>query len=264
MKEELLLPGERLDDLQRNGYMIIQNPAKFCFGIDAVLLSDFAKVNPGEKMIDLGTGNGIIPILVESRSKGERYVGLEIQPESADIARRSVEYNNLEDKISIETGDIKDAAKIFGASSFDVVTSNPPYMIQNHGLTNEADAKTIARHEILCDLEDVVRQTSCLLRQKGHCYYVHRPNRLVDLMSLMRKYKIEPKRMRFVYPYVDKEPNMVLIEGIKGGKPNVIVEKPLIVYDDIGVYNPEIYDIYGYDDKTKAKLNVGKNQELAQ
>lgn len=254
MENELLLPGERLDDLQRKGYMIIQNPDRFCFGMDAVLLSDFAKVMPNEKMIDLGTGNGIIPILVESRSRGQKYVGLEIQPESADMARRSVIYNNLQDKIFIETGDIKDAANIFGASSFDIVTSNPPYMTENQGLTNEADAKAIARHELLCNLEDVIRQTSCLLRQKGRCYYVHRPHRLVDIMSLMRKYKIEPKRIRLVYPYLDKEPNMVLIEGMKGGKPNLIVEKPLIVYDAPGVYNPEIYDIYGYDEETKARL----------
>ncbi|MCI5821457.1 MAG: tRNA1(Val) (adenine(37)-N6)-methyltransferase [Pararoseburia sp.] len=246
MQEELLLPGERLDDLQRNGYKIIQNPQKFCFGMDAVLLSGFAKVKPGETVIDLGTGTGIIPILLEAKSRGQHFVGLEIQEESADMAARSVAYNGLENKISIQVGDIKDAAKQFGASSFDVVTSNPPYMTKNHGLVNDGDAKTIARHEILCDLEDVISSTAKLLKPGGRCYFVHRPFRLVEILSLMSQYKIEPKRMQLVYPYLDKEPNMVLIEGLRGGKSRLTVEKPLIVYKEPGVYMPEIYDIYGY------------------
>ena len=246
MQEELLLPGERLDDLQRNGYKIIQNPQKFCFGMDAVLLSGFAKVKPGETVIDLGTGTGIIPILLEAKSRGQHFVGLEIQEESADMAARSVSYNGLENKISIQVGDIKDAAKQFGASSFDVVTSNPPYMTKNHGLVNDGDAKNIARHEILCDLEDVIFSTAKLLKPGGRCYFVHRPFRLVEILSLMSQYKIEPKRMQLVYPYVDKEPNMVLIEGLRGGKSRLTVEKPLIVYKEPGVYMPEIYDIYGY------------------
>ena len=246
MNQVMLLPGERLDDLQRNGYKIIQNPEKFCFGMDAVLLSGFAKVKPGEKVIDLGTGTGIIPILLEAKSKGEHFFGLEIQPESADMATRSVAYNGLQDKISIVTGDLKDAAKTFGASSFDVVTSNPPYMTKDHGLINSGDAKTIARHEIYCNLEDLISTTAKLLKPGGRCYFVHRPFRLVEIMSLMSQYKIEPKRMQLVYPYVDKEPNMVLIEGLRGGKPRLTVEKPLIVYEKPGVYMPEIYDIYGY------------------
>ncbi len=246
MNQVMLLPGERLDDLQRNGYKIIQNPEKFCFGMDAVLLSGFAKVKPGEKVIDLGTGTGIIPILLEAKSKGEHFFGLEIQPESADMATRSVAYNGLQDKISIVTGDLKDAAKTFGASSFDVVTSNPPYMTKDHGLVNSGDAKTIARHEIYCNLEDLVTNTAKLLKPGGRCYFVHRPFRLVEILSLMSQYGIEPKRMQLVYPYVDKEPNMVLIEGLRGGKSRLTVEKPLIVYERPGVYTPEIYDIYGY------------------
>ena len=246
MNQVMLLPGERLDDLQRNGYKIIQNPEKFCFGMDAVLLSGFAKVKPGEKVIDLGTGTGIIPILLEAKSKGEHFFGLEIQPESADMATRSVAYNGLQDKISIVTGDLKDAAKTFGASSFDVVTSNPPYMTKDHGLVNSGDAKTIARHEIYCNLEDLVTNTAKLLKPGGRCYFVHRPFRLVEILSLMSQYGIEPKRMQLVYPYVGKEPNMVLIEGLRGGKSRLTVEKPLIVYERPGVYTPEIYDIYGY------------------
>ena len=246
MEQDILLPGERLDDLQRNGYKIIQNPEKFCFGMDAVLLSGFARVKAGEEVIDLGTGTGIIPLLLEAKSRGHHFTGLEIQPESADMATRSVAYNGLQDKISIVTGDLKDAAKTFGASSFDVVTSNPPYMTKDHGLINSGDAKTIARHEIYCNLEDLISTTAKLLKPGGRCYFVHRPFRLVEIMSLMSQYKIEPKRMQLVYPYVDKEPNMVLIEGLRGGKPRLTVEKPLIVYEKPGVYMPEIYDIYGY------------------
>ena len=246
MDESILLPGERFDDLQRNGYKIIQNPQKFCFGMDAVLLSGFARVKKAERVIDLGTGTGIIPILLEAKTPGEHFTGLEIQPESADMAARSVRYNGLEDRISIVTGDIKDAANLFGASSFDVVTSNPPYMTKEHGLVNDADAKTIARHEVLCSLEDLISQTAKLLKPNGRCYFVHRPFRLVEILSMMSAYQVEPKRIQFVYPYVDKEPNMVLIEGLRGGKSRVTVEKPLIVYKSPGVYMPEIFDIYGY------------------
>lgn len=241
-----LLEGERFDELHRNGYYIIQNPAKFCFGMDAVLLSGFANVKPGETAIDLGTGTGIIPILLEAKTKGEHFTGLEIQPESADMARRSVAYNHLESKINIEIGNIKDASTQFGASSFHVVTTNPPYMTGQHGLTNPNEAKAIARHEILCTLEDVIRESARLLKPQGRFYMVHRPFRLAEIMCLMHQYGLEPKRMRLVYPFVDKEPNMVLIEGLRGGKPRITVEKPLIVYKEPGVYTDEIYDIYGY------------------
>jgi tRNA1(Val) A37 N6-methylase TrmN6 len=242
----LLLPGERLDDLHRNHLKIIQNPEKFCFGMDAVLLSGFTKVKEKEKVLDLGTGTGIIPILLAAKTSGEHFTGLEIQEESADMARRSIMYNHIEDKISIVTGDIKEASLIFGAASFDVVTSNPPYMDQNHGLVNPQLPKAIARHELLCNLEDVISQASKLLKPNGRFYLVHRPHRLADIVMLMKQYKLEPKRMKLVYPYIDKEPNMVLIEGLRGGKPMITVEAPLIVYQELNVYTPEIYDIYGY------------------
>lgn len=241
-----LLENERLDELHRNGYFIIQNPQKFCFGMDAVLLSGFAKVKRKETAIDLGTGTGIIPILLEAKTEGAHFTGLEIQPESADMARRSVAYNHLEDKINIELGNIKDASKQFGASSFHVVTTNPPYMTGQHGLTNPNEAKAIARHEILCTLEDVIRESARLLKPQGRFYMVHRPFRLAEIMVLMHQYGLEPKRMQLVYPFVDKEPNMVLIEGLRGGNPRITVEKPLIVYKEPGVYTDEIYDIYGY------------------
>ena len=237
---------ERLDELHRNGYWIIQDPGRFCFGMDAVLLSGFAKVKPGERALDLGTGTGIIPILLEAKTKGEHFTGLEIQPESADMAARSVAYNHLEEKITIVTGDIKEASASFGAGSFEVITTNPPYMIGQHGIQNDANAKTIARHEVLCDLDDILRESAKMLKQGGRFYMVHRPFRLAEIFSKMVAYHIEPKRMRLVYPFVDKEPNMVLIEGLRGGKSRLTVEKPLIVYKEPGVYMSEIYDIYGY------------------
>lgn len=241
-----LKPGERCDELNRNGYRIIQDKNRFCFGMDAVLLSGFAKVKEGERVLDLGTGTGIIPILMEAKTPGKHFTGLEIQPDSADMAARSVALNGLTDKIDIVTGDIKDASKIFGASSFDVITTNPPYMIGQHGLKNPDEAKAIARHEVLCTLEDIMRESAKILKPSGHFFMVHRPFRLAEIICMMHDYRIEPKRMKLVYPFVDKEPNMVLIEGIRGAKSRMTVEKPLIVYKEQGVYTDEIYDIYGY------------------
>jgi tRNA1Val (adenine37-N6)-methyltransferase len=245
-KEPLIHSHERLDELHRNGYQIIQDPGRFCFGMDAVLLSGYARVKPGECTLDLGTGTGIIPILLAAKTEGRHFTGLEIQPESADMASRSVAWNHLEERIDIVTGDIKDASARFGASSFDVITTNPPYMIGTHGLKNETDAKSIARHEILCSLDDILRESAKLLVPGGRFYMVHRPFRLVEIFTKMVACGIEPKRMKLVYPYVDKEPNMVLLEGIRGGKSRITVEKPLIVYKAPGEYTDEIYEIYGY------------------
>ena len=243
--EKLVHSDERVDDLQINGYKIIQHPDKFCFGMDAVLLSSFAKVKKGEKALDLGTGTGILPILLEAKTDGQHFTGLEIQPESAEMAARSVLLNDLNSKIDIIEGDIKEASQIFGKGTMDVVTSNPPYMTNHHGLKNPNDAKAIARHELLCSLEDLIRETAAVLKPRGRCYFVHRPFRLVEIITLMKKYKLEPKRMRLVYPFVDKEPNMVLIEGVRGGGPQLTVEAPLIVYNEPGKYTEEIYKIYG-------------------
>ena len=224
---DYLLPGERFDELQRNGYRIIQNPAKFCFGMDAVLLSGFARAKRGERVLDLGTGTGIIPILMAAKTDGEHFTG-------------------LQQKIDIVNGDIKEASGIFGAASFDVVTTNPPYMTDTHGLKNPDMPKAIARHEVLCTLDDVVREGAKVLKPGGRFYMVHRPFRLVEIFQTMTKYKLEPKRMKLVYPMADREPNMVLIEGIRGAKSMIKIEKPLIVYEKPGVYTSEIYDIYGY------------------
>ncbi len=242
----LMKENERIDDLQRNGYRIIQDPDRFCFGMDAVLLSGFASAKKGDKVLDMGTGTGIIPILMEAKTEAEHLTGLEIQPESADMALRSVQLNGLQDKISIVTGDIKEAGNLFPKASFQVVTSNPPYMIGQHGLVNPHSEKAIARHEVLCTLEDVISNAAALLVPGGHFYMVHRPFRLAEIMTTLVKYRLEPKRMQLVYPYIDKEPNMVLIEAARGGKSRLQVEKPLIVYEKPGVYTSEIYDVYGY------------------
>jgi tRNA1Val (adenine37-N6)-methyltransferase len=241
-----LKPGERLDDLQRNHFQIIQNPRRFCFGMDAVLLSGFAKAKAGARVLDLGTGNGIIPILMAAKTEAEHLTGLEIQPESVDMAKRSVLLNDLTERVSIVEGDIKSASGLFGAAVFDVVTCNPPYMPGQHGLVNSDQAKALARHEIACTFEDVAREAGKLLRPGGTFYLVHRPFRLAEIISTLLTYKLEPKRMRLVYPFADQEPNMVLLEACRGGNSRMRVEPSLIVYKEPGVYMPEIYEVYGY------------------
>lgn len=240
-----LKPEERLDDLQVNGYEIIQHPGKFCFGMDAVLLANFARVKKGENVLDLGTGTGIIPILLTAKTEGEHFTGLEIQEESADMARRSVAHNRLEDKVEIVNGDIKEAASIFGPVSFDVITTNPPYMIGHHGIANASDTKAIARHEVLCTLDDILRESARVLKPRGRFYMVHRPFRLAEIFSKMVAVGIEPKRMRMVHPFIDKEPNMVLIEGQRGANSRMTVERPLVVYKETGVYSDELLGEYG-------------------
>ena len=239
-----LKEGEHLDDLQ-NGFFIIQGEKSFRYGIDAVLLSGYAKVKPGERVLDLGTGTGILPILLAAKTPGKSFTGLEIQQKSADMAQRSVAMNHLEDRISIVQGDIREAVSIFGAASFDVAVSNPPYMIGHHGLTNPDPAVAIARHEILCSFRDIVEQTSRVLTDRGRFYLIHRPFRLAEILCILKEYRLEPKRTRLVYPFVDKEPNMVLVEACKNGNPRIQVEKPLIVYERPGVYTREIREIYG-------------------
>ncbi len=241
-----LYEDESLVDLERNGYRIIQSKDGFCFGMDAVLLTFFAKVKEGEDVIDLGTGTGIIPILLEAKTEGRHFTGLEIQDKSVDMASRSVEFNGLKDKIDIVKGDICQVFSQFPKGSFDVVTTNPPYMNDMHGIKNPDMPKAIARHEVLCTLEDVVSAGAGLLKQNGRLYMVHRPHRLVEIINTLVKYKLEPKRIQFVHPFVDKEANMVLIEAVKGGKSMVKLEKPIIVYDEPGKYTEFIHEIYGF------------------
>ncbi|MFV0362115.1 MAG: tRNA1(Val) (adenine(37)-N6)-methyltransferase [Suipraeoptans sp.] len=237
--------NERIDDLQIGGYKLIQNPDLFCFGMDAVLLSSFAMVKKNENALDLGTGNGVIPILLSAKNNGKSYVGLEIQRESADLAKRNVIVNDLENTVSIVQGDIREAANIFGLSSFSVITSNPPYMLEEHGLHNDNEALYIARHEKLCKLDNLLEESFRVLKPKGRFYMVHRPFRLPEILSKMIHYRIEPKRMRLVYPYIDKEPNIVLIEGVKDGKARMKIDPPLVVYKSDGSYTEELKILYG-------------------
>ena len=248
MANDLVKEYERVDDLQ-NGFMLIQNPEYFCFGLDAVLLASFARVKKGERVLDMCTGTGVVPILLQEKTPGDAFVGLEIQEACAEMASRSVRYNHLEDRVQIVQGDVKEAAQLFGAASFHVVTCNPPYMIGQHGLTNPDMPKAIARHEVLCTLEDVVSQAAKVLTDTGRLFMIHRPFRLTEIMLTLVKYNMEPKRMRLVYPYVDREPNMVLIEARKRGNSRITVEKPLIVYERPGVYTEEIRGLYRSADK---------------
>ena len=318
---DLVRPGERVDDLQRAGLRIIQDPELFCFGMDAVLLSAYVRMKKARRGLDLGTGNGIIPILLSDRTDCLSLTGLEIQEASADLAKRSVALNGLGDRISIVRGDIREADRIFAAASFDFITCNPPYRQAGSGRitgtpagggkaigtsagsgritgtpagggkaivasagsgritgtsagnnsrgqrqengqskrdaapdqtsgTCGIDPRAIARHEILCSFEDVVRAAAALLRPGGHFYLVHRPLRLAELITKLCTGGLEPKRMRLVYPHVDKAPNMVLLDCVRGGAPELRVEPPLIVYDGNGSYTPELLEIY-YGEQSK-------------
>ncbi len=237
-------PHERVDDLHRNGYLLIQDPKKFCFGVDAVLLCGFAQVKKGERVLDLGTGTGVIPILLEAKTKGSHFTGLEIQQESVEMAKRSVLLNGLERKITIDEGDIKQAAMQYGRQVFDVVTANPPYMNDGGGLKNESMSKAIARHELLCTLEDVLFASAEVLKVGGRLYMIHKPHRLAEIIVEMKKYKLEPKKMRFVHSYLQKPPSLVLIEAVKGGRAMVKVEPPLLIYEKDGSYTEEVKKIY--------------------
>ncbi len=242
---------ERIDDLQLNGLKLIQNTEKFCFGVDAVLLSDFADVKRNSKVLDIGTGTGIIPVLLAGKTKAAKIVGLEIQEEMAEMAARSVLLNELSDKLEIIHGDIKLYTQYFGKSSFDVVVSNPPYTNKGCGLVNPMDSKAISRHEILCSLEDVVSAAAALLSPGGQLAMVHRPERLADIICSMRNNGIEPKYLRLVQPKPGKKPNMLLIKGNRGGNPELKVMEPLYVYNSDGTYSDEINKIYGREEETQ-------------
>ena len=237
---------EQIDTL-KNGYKIIQDSERFQFGIDAVLLADFAckGLKAGESVIDLGTGTGIIPLLMAKGCEAAAFTGLEIQKDSADMAAQSVALNALEGRIRIINGDLKESEKLFPRHSFNVVTCNPPYMIDAHGKGNELDALTIARHEVLCTLEDVVAAADSLLATHGRFFMIHRPFRLPEIFSSLEKHKMEMKRMRLVYPFAGKEPNLVLIEARKNAKRRLTIEPPLVVRNDDGQYTAEIRKIYG-------------------
>lgn len=237
--------NERIDDLEFKNLKVIQNKNGFCFGMDAVLLSDFAKnIKRNATVLDLGTGTGIIPILLCGKTELKKVVGVEIQEEVAKMAKKSILLNNLENKFEILNCNIKELNKIYENQTFDVIVTNPPYKKQDSGIINENEKKLISRHEITANLEDFIKISKYLLKDKGELYMVHRPERLVDIFELMRKYKIEPKELKMVCPNKNKEPNLVLIKGVKNAKPFLKVEKNLYVYDTENNYTKEILEIY--------------------
>ena len=246
MKKIELKDNEIIDDLELNNLKIIQNNNGFKFGIDSILLSDFAKkIKKDSIVLDIGTGTGIISILLSAKTEANKIIGIEIQREVADMAKRSVILNKLENKIEIINDDINNIEKYFENNYFDVIVTNPPYQKNNTGLKSENEKNLISRHEIKCTLEDIIKKSFKILKDKGEFYMVHRPERLVDIMYLMRKNKIEPKELRFVYPKISDKPNLILINGIKNAKQFLKVEKPLIIYNEEGIYTKEVLSIYG-------------------
>ena len=244
MKE--ILENERIDDLEFKGLKIIQNKDGFCFGIDSILLSDFAKeIKKGSKVIDLGTGTGIIGILLCMKTELSKIIGVEIQKEVYDMAKRSIKLNNLENKFEIINENIKNLENIIETGTFDAVVTNPPYKKIGTGLTNENEKKLISRHEITANLEDFIKVSSKMLKDKGTLYMVHRPDRMVDIIELLRKYKLEPKKIKFVYPNANKDANLILLKAVKNANPFLKIEKPLYVYNQNGEYTDEILKIYG-------------------
>lgn len=249
MKIELK-DNERIDDLQLNNLKIIQNKDGFCFGIDSVLLSDFSKEIPtGSTVLDLGTGTGILGILLCGKTKLSKIYGIDLQEEVCQMAQRSVKLNNLEDRFEIINDNIKNLNTIFENCSIDAIVSNPPYKKDNSGLKNESQTKLISRHEITASLEDFIEISSKLLKDNSSLYMVHRPERLSDLFYLLRKYKLEPKKLRMVQSYFDSKPKLVLVKATKNAKSFLNIENPLIIYNKDGTYTSEILKIYGKETK---------------
>lgn len=238
---------ERIDDIQLKGLRLIQDTTGFCFGVDAVLLANFAKVKRNAKLADLGTGTGIIPILIAGKSEAKEIIGVEIQEQVYEMASRSVLLNDLQDRVKIVNGDIKTIDQTLEVNTFDVVTSNPPYM-HNNGIKNPNDKKAISRHEVKCNLEDVIRSSSRLLKDLGKFYMIHRPTRLIEIITLARQYKLEPKQIQFIHPKHGKAPNIMLVQFTKGGRPDLKILDPLYVYDENGNYTKEIDAIYANED----------------
>lgn len=242
---DLIKEDETLEDLQLSGLSVIQKKDGFRFGIDAVLLSDFAKDIRAFEMLDMCTGCGIVPVLLSGKTNIPKIFGLEIQEEVFEMAKRTVELNDLSERVFYEKGDIKEGHKIYGKRRFSLITCNPPYMPKGTAVENELTEKVIARHEVLCTLEDVIKSASELLKQQGHLVLVHKPTRLADILCLMRQYGIEPKRVRFVHKKTDAEPSLVLVDGaFKGGR-ELRILPPLYLYNEIGEETEELKRIYG-------------------
>ena len=245
MNNKLIKEDETLEDLQLKGLSIIQKKDGFRFGVDAVLLANFAKVKKGDYVIDLCSGTGIIPFILAGKTQGEKIIGVEIQEQMVEMAKRSVEINSLENRVDFIQGDLKDISLLKNLAKADVITVNPPYKLFNSGIVNPEDNMAIARHEILCTLEDVIIAGRTLLKDNKRIFMVHRPDRLADIITLMRKHKIEPKRIQMVHPNTKKPPNIVLVEGQRDGGAFLKWEEPLFVYNDNGGYTEQIDRIYG-------------------
>ena len=246
MEENIILKeNERIDDLEFKGLKMIQNTEGFCFGIDSILLSDFAKqIKKGARVLDLGTGTGIIATLLCGKTELSEIIGIEVQEEVADMAKRSIQLNHLEDRFKIIQDNITNLNIHFEKNTFDVIVTNPPYKKKETGIQNEDTKKLISRHEIEANLEDFIKISKDMLKDKGEFYIVYRPERLVDLVSLMRKYKIEPKKIRFVYSNIHAVSKLVLVQGVKNARPFLKLEPNLYIYDDNGNYTEEILKIY--------------------
>ena len=241
----LLKENERIDDLEINDFKIIQNDKWFCFGIDSVLLSDFAKdIKQNSLVLDLGTGTGIISLLLCAKTKLSKIIGVDIQEDVCEMAKRTVILNNLQDKFEIICKNILDLNQVYDKNTFDAIITNPTYKMKNTGIENENEQKLISRNEITASLEDFIKISFDLLKDKGDFYMVHRPDRLTDIFYLMRKYKIEPKKIRFVFSNEKQKPKLVLIKGVKNAKPFLTIEPNLYIYNDFGDYTEEILEIY--------------------
>ena len=240
-----LKENEKIDDLEYKGLKIIQNTKGFCFGIDAVLLSDFAKeIRNKSKVLDLGTGTGILSILLSAKTNLEKIYGIEIQKDVADMAKRSVKLNNLENKIEIINKNILDLTEIFEKNSIDSIVANPPYKKADTGKINENERKYISRHEVTATLKDFITVSNKLLKNGGSLYMVHRPERLSEINYELKINKLEPKKLRFVYPNYNEEPKLILIKATKNAKEFLKIEKPLVIYKEPGKYTDEILQIY--------------------
>lgn len=236
---------ERIDDLELNGLKIIQKKDWFCFGIDSVLLADFAKDIPqNSSILDLGAGNGILGLLLSAKIEHAKIMGVEVQEEVAKMAKRSIELNHLEDRLKLQICNIKELEE---TTKYDAVITNPPYKAYGTGLQNISETKLIARHEVLATLEDFIQKANKCLKDKGAMYMVHRPERLVDILAFSRKYKLEPKDLRLVHSKIGEKPTLVLIKAIKNAKPYLKVREPLYIYQEDGTYTKEILNIYGKD-----------------
>ncbi len=236
--------AERIDDLQLKNLKIIQDTESFCFGIDAVLLSYMAENSKAERIVDLCSGNGIVGILLAGKTDAKEIHCVEIQKKQADLAKRSVAINELSDRVFVHNIDLKNSFDVLGKGVFDAVTCNPPYMKAMDGIVSKGDEIAIARHEIMCNLEDVIFAASKLLKSKGKLFLVHKPERLVDIFCLMRKYKIEPKKLCMVHPSSAKKANIVLVEGALDGGRELKMTEPIYVYDENGSYSDKINEIY--------------------